>query len=139
MTKNNWACKAAIAILILIMVSCTGGNKAGQGKGTDTKGAQSATGNMGASGAGGDQQMAMEVKKGNEVFSKSGCLNCHKIGDEGGNIGPDLSKIGQKLTVEQLTAWIPNPKAVKPDAKMPPQNVSGEDLKNLAMYLAMLK
>jgi cytochrome c2 len=137
MNKIKWVCKAAIAILILLMVSCTG-NKAPQGTGTDTKGTQSTGGNM-SSGAGGDSQMAMEVKKGNEVFSQSGCLKCHKIGDEGGTIGPDLSKIGQKMTIAQLTAWIKNPQAVKPDAKMPAQNIADEDMKNLTMYLSMLK
>ncbi len=39
------------------------------------------------------------------------CFRCHKIAGEGRNVGPDLSKIGAKLTREALYESILNPSA----------------------------
>ncbi|MDN3690461.1 PVC-type heme-binding CxxCH protein [Cyclobacterium jeungdonense] len=39
------------------------------------------------------------------------CATCHRIGDEGRNIGPDLSMIGAKLDQEGLLDAITNPSA----------------------------
>ncbi|HKV04019.1 MAG TPA: c-type cytochrome [Candidatus Acidoferrales bacterium] len=33
--------------------------------------------------------------KGREVYEASGCANCHTISGEGGNAGPELTKVGQ--------------------------------------------
>jgi cytochrome c2 len=84
--------------------------------------------------------VAQEVKLGNDVFVKSGCLGCHKVGDEGGSIGPELTLIGQKMTMEQMSAWIRNPQAAKPDAKMPAQSaITDTEMQYLVRYLSTLK
>jgi len=144
MAKNITFVQLAIAIMVLFLVSCTGGNKADQGKsGSEGKGQVSGAGGDSGSAAqgagGGSQQVAVEVKRGNEVYIKSGCSKCHKIGDEGGSIGPDLSKVGQRRTMEEMSTLIRDPKALNPNANMPPQDISDEDLKYLVRYLAMLK
>ena len=57
--------------------------------------------------------------------------------------GPDLSHVG--ADAKHTTAWliehIRNPKAHKPDSRMPAfeGKISEEDLKELAEYLASLK
>ena len=45
-----------------------------------------------------------DPRRGAAIFanSKVACLNCHKIGDQGGIVGPDLSRVGFELTPEQL-------------------------------------
>ncbi|MBI3864808.1 MAG: cytochrome c [Planctomycetia bacterium] len=56
---------------------------------------------------------------------------------------PDLSKVGAdpEHTVEWLIAFIRNPRATKPDGRMPPfeGKISDDDLKSLAEFLASLK
>jgi uncharacterized membrane protein YgcG len=37
------------------------------------------------------------LKSGQQVVAQSGCLACHKIGDNGGVIGPNLSQIGARI------------------------------------------
>jgi putative membrane-bound dehydrogenase-like protein len=45
---------------------------------------------------------------GQAVF-KANCASCHKVGDDGENVGPALSKIGSKLTKEALYIAILHP------------------------------
>jgi putative heme-binding domain-containing protein len=49
--------------------------------------------------------------RGRELFLRSGslCINCHKLGNTGGNVGPDLSQIGKKLTRAQVLESILEP------------------------------
>ncbi len=51
-------------------------------------------------------------KRGQEIFVKSGCTLCHRIGTRGGSVGPDLSYVGSwGLSPEFLKEWISNPPA----------------------------
>lgn len=46
-----------------------------------------------------------DAAKGRAIFFERadlGCLRCHKVGDEGGLVGPDLTKIASKATREHL-------------------------------------
>ncbi|MDP7051957.1 MAG: c-type cytochrome [Verrucomicrobiota bacterium] len=53
-----------------------------------------------------------DAKAGREVFSKRGqCAVCHRIGDEGKMVGPDLSHIGTKLARTALFEAILYPSA----------------------------
>ncbi len=61
----------------------------------------------------------------------------------GRNRGPDLGKVGQDPahTLDWLMEHIRNPKAHKPDSRMPPfeGKIKEEDLRAVAEYLASLK
>jgi putative heme-binding domain-containing protein len=48
------------------------------------------------------------------VYQKSGCVSCHRIGDEGGNLGPELTDIGRRRGLSFLTESL-----AKPDADIP--------------------
>jgi len=46
-----------------------------------------------------------DATRGKEVFmaAQSACIGCHKVGDEGGITGPDLTAIGRGMTLELIT------------------------------------
>lgn len=53
------------------------------------------------------------VLRGEKVFRNQGaCLQCHKIGGDGGIQGPPLTKIGERLTPDKLVESLVNPNAV---------------------------
>lgn len=63
-------------------------------------------------------------------FIRAGCGACHAVRGlvEGGAVGPDLTHLARRSTLaagtlpmtrEALAAWLANPEAVKPDARMP--------------------
>jgi len=54
-----------------------------------------------------------DPRRGEAVFRNQGaCLQCHKVGNEGGIQGPDLTRVGDRLTPAQLLESIYNPGAV---------------------------
>ena len=56
------------------------------------------------------------VLRGEKVFRNQGaCLQCHKIGGDGGIQGPPLTKVGERLTPDKLVESLVNPNAVIAD------------------------
>ena len=49
-----------------------------------------------------------DIRRGAEVFAdpRMGCLPCHKVGGQGGSVGPDLSDVGRRLTPEKIVESI---------------------------------
>jgi putative heme-binding domain-containing protein len=59
-----------------------------------------------------------DVAQGKNVFEgKGGCVACHRVGDNGSRIGPDLSDIGHLRRAEELRKSIE-----EPGAEIQPQN-----------------
>lgn len=58
------------------------------------------------------------------LFRTKGCINCHSVKGQGGQLGPDLMDVGASRSVKNLRESI-----VDPDAQVPPQYwiVSFED------------
>jgi mono/diheme cytochrome c family protein len=50
------------------------------------------------------------VHKGKELMGAHGCVGCHKVDGEGGEVGPDLTKVGAARTAEELSNKIIAPK-----------------------------
>jgi len=61
------------------------------------------------------------------MLRDGGCVGCHKIGAEGGAVGPDLSRVGARLTAAGIREAI-----LAPDAKISPgfENFAGIMPKN---------
>ena len=60
------------------------------------------------------------VKAGAELFQKEGCISCHTVHGQGGNIGPNLSNVGaQGLSRQWLSVQIRHPKRHDPSTMMP--------------------
>ncbi|MHC4103325.1 MAG: c-type cytochrome [Planctomycetota bacterium] len=79
------------------------------------------------------------LKRGRKLFSrKYGCIGCHQIDGKGGKIGPDLSKLGQRLKADWLFAYLNNPQSAIPDAMMPNFALTDAQLIRLTEYLLSL-
>lgn len=83
------------------------------------------------------------MSAGRRVFMMN-CARCHQMGPMGRQgRAPSLAKVGAdpSHTVEWFTAFIRDPRKVKPDARMPKfeGRIPEEDLKQVAEYLTTLK
>ena len=78
-------------------------------------------------------------ERGRQLFTEQGCYGCHMIEKYGTPIATDLSHIGSKYSVADLTRWLQDPKAQKPTAHMPKIAMPGGDAEALAAYLGGLR
>ncbi|MGH7206038.1 MAG: c-type cytochrome [Nitrospiraceae bacterium] len=70
--------------------------------------------------------------------NKYGCNGCHRIGEEGGVVGPALDRAGFRLNHTWIYRWIKYPQSMKPDTRMPNLGLSDQDAKAITMYLGTL-
>jgi mono/diheme cytochrome c family protein len=80
-------------------------------------------------------QTVRTFEAGRQVVAQSGCLACHKIAENGGTIGPNLTKIGGRLPRQAIDRTLINPTAPMPSyASLPPDKRAA-----LVEFLAQLK
>jgi menaquinol-cytochrome c reductase cytochrome b/c subunit len=76
-----------------------------------------------------------DFEAGKAVVAQSGCLACHKIAENGGTLGPNLTKIGNRLARQAIDRTLINPTAPMPSyAELP-----AEKRAVLVEFLAQLK
>jgi menaquinol-cytochrome c reductase cytochrome b/c subunit len=77
-----------------------------------------------------------EYEAGKKVVAQSGCLACHKIGENGNSgPGPDLSHVGARLYRQAIARTLVNPTAPMPSFKnLPPQKFTA-----IVNFLSQLK
>jgi mono/diheme cytochrome c family protein len=76
-------------------------------------------------------------------FNQMFCVTCHSIavdrGGEvkviGGDIGPELTKVGNKVKPEWLVAWLSDPQGYLEHTKMPRFEWTDKDLYKVSQYL----
>ena len=80
-----------------------------------------------------------QYEAGRQVMAQSGCLACHKIGENGNDgPGPHLTDIGDKLQPAAIRRTLDNPTAPMPSFKSLQQN-KPEQFKELVAFLGRLK
>jgi menaquinol-cytochrome c reductase cytochrome b/c subunit len=77
-----------------------------------------------------------EFEAGKQVVAQTGCLACHKIGENGNaGPGPDLTHIASRLKGQGIARTLVNPTAPMPSFKdLPPQK-----FKSVVAFLSLLK
>lgn len=83
------------------------------------------------------------VSQGEVRFRQMMCTTCHPLavtraGETkliGGNVGPELTKVGSKVNAEWLVSWLRNPKGYLPHSNMPRYGWSDEDLYKVSQYV----
>jgi ubiquinol-cytochrome c reductase cytochrome b subunit len=85
-------------------------------------------------------QASASVKAGADLFSSQGCIACHTVHGQGGNIGPNLSSIGsQGLSNQWINTQIRDPKSHDPSTAMPAfKSLTDQQVKNLVDFLQSL-
>ncbi len=83
------------------------------------------------------------IEQGEVRFRQMFCTTCHSIavtraGETkliGGDIGPELTKVGSKVNPDWLVAWLRDPQAYLPHSLMPRYAWSDEDLYKVSRYI----
>ncbi len=89
------------------------------------------------------QKSADLADQGEVRFRQMFCTTCHSLavtqGDEtkliGGDIGPELTKVGSKVNPDWLVAWLRDPQSYLPHALMPRYRWSDQDLYKVTQYI----
>jgi menaquinol-cytochrome c reductase cytochrome b/c subunit len=81
---------------------------------------------------------APEFEQGQQVTASSGCLACHKIGENGGTLGPNLTEVGSRLGRDAIARTLVNPTAPMPSYQQFRQE-SPEQFDELVKYIASLQ
>jgi menaquinol-cytochrome c reductase cytochrome b/c subunit len=83
-----------------------------------------------------DLAVAPQYEPGKLVVAQSGCLACHKIGENGNDgPGPELTDIGDKLFPAAIERTLDNPTAPMPSYR----NLPAEKKEALVAFLSQLK
>jgi menaquinol-cytochrome c reductase cytochrome b/c subunit len=79
-----------------------------------------------------------QLEEGKEITASAGCLGCHKIGENGNTLGPDLTEVGDRLGPDAIARTLVNPTSPMP-AYTQLQQDQPEQFDKLVEYVASLK
>ena len=85
-------------------------------------------------------QKAADPTAGASLYGESFCASCHAVQNAagnlvGGNVGPELTRIGNKAKPEWLRAWIRNPRVYDPGTQMPHYRFSDQQVATMEGFL----
>jgi len=75
------------------------------------------------------------VKAGEALFEAYDCYACHRIGDKGRFIGPNLTWVGVRKSPAWEATWLRDPSAYKPGTFMPNFRLSEAEISALTAFL----
>lgn len=90
-----------------------------------------------------------DATSGARLYAASTCTPCHALGAaSAGRLGPDLTHFGSRTTLaggllrntpDNVAAWLRDPQAIKPGARMPALALSEAQVRQLVAYLESLE
>jgi mono/diheme cytochrome c family protein len=85
-----------------------------------------------------------DPQAGATLYGQSFCASCHAMQNAagnlvGGDLGPELTKIGSKANSRWLAAWLRNPAAYDPNTKMPHYRFDDRQIAALLEFLGAKK
>lgn len=77
---------------------------------------------------------------GTSLYGESFCASCHSVQNAAGNIvggevGPELTKVGSKVKPEWLQGWLRNPRVYDAETAMPHYRFNDQQVATLAEFL----
>ena len=95
---------------------------------------------------GADKVPAGDAAHGKVLVSQTGCLACHRVGEQatvrgtfGRDFGPALDRVGDKVTREWLYDWVRDPQRYFPETNMPDLRLTDQEAADVVAYLMTLK
>jgi mono/diheme cytochrome c family protein len=76
-----------------------------------------------------------DTAKGRALFGEVRCVSCHAVNGRGGTMGPELSKIGDKVRRDWLFAFLKDPHRDQSETAMPQYRLAGDQLRDLTAFL----
>jgi nitric oxide reductase subunit C len=73
-----------------------------------------------------------------QVFNQM-CIACHALAGQGGNVGPALDGVGDRMTQSDLEVWLTNPADVRPGTAMPDLPLDEAQIRELSAFLSTLR
>jgi len=83
-------------------------------------------------------EVASKYETGKEVTASQGCLGCHKIGESGNTLGPNLTTIGDRLGRDAIARTLMNPTAPMPSFERLRED-NPEQFEQLVGFVSSLK
>jgi len=86
------------------------------------------------------QKAASDPAAGASLYGESFCASCHAVQNAagnlvGGDIGPELTRVGSKVKPEWLQGWLKNPRIYDPGTGMPHYRFNDSQVATLAGFL----
>ena len=83
---------------------------------------------------------APDPSAGASLYGESFCASCHAVQNTagnlvGGNVGPELTRVGSKVKPTWLQAWLRNPDTYDPETAMPHYRFNDQQVVTLAGFL----
>lgn len=90
--------------------------------------------------ANGSAKPSSDPAAGASLYGESFCASCHAVQNAagnmvGGNVGPELTRVGNKVKPEWLQAWLRNPRVYDPGTAMPHYRFSDGQVATLSGFL----
>jgi len=85
-----------------------------------------------------DLKVPAKMERGKDVMASNGCLGCHKVGENGNTLGPNLTEIGNRLGRDAIARTLVNPTSPMP-AYTALQRDHPEQFQQLVNFVASLK
>ena len=75
-----------------------------------------------------------------QLYGESFCASCHAVQNAagnmvGGNVGPELTRVGSKVKPEWLQAWLRDPRLYDPNTAMPHYRFNDSQVATLSGFL----
>ena len=79
--------------------------------------------------------MRADTASGRALFGELRCVSCHAVNGRGGTMGPELTRIGDKIRRNWLFSYMKNPHLVQPDTPMLQYRLNDDQLRDLTAFL----
>ena len=76
-----------------------------------------------------------DATNGRALFGELRCVSCHAVNGRGGTMGPELTRIGDKVRRDWLFSYLKDPHRVQPDTPMLQYRLNDDQLRNLTAFL----